>query len=80
MKIDIMGSVASGKTTLARALAEKYNSKPTFKFLLWNVKWVLEFEWNKREILQTVKKYGDRCKIFRNQEQVMDFVERMYGI
>jgi len=25
MKIDIIGSVASGKTTLARALAEKYN-------------------------------------------------------
>jgi len=27
MKIDIIGSVASGKTTLARALAEKYNIK-----------------------------------------------------
>lgn len=62
-----------------RSGKEKYNSKPTFKFLLWNIKWVLEFNKIKLELMQSLTEYGDKYKVFKNQEQALAFVESVYG-
>lgn len=62
-----------------RSGKEKYNSKPTLEFLLWNIKWVFEFNHNKKEIMQSLAEYGDKCKVFRNQEQALAFIDKVYG-
>ena len=58
---------------------EKYNSKPTLKFLYCNIKWVFEFNAERKEIIKLLSEYGTKYKTFSNSEQVLQFVEKMYS-
>ena len=58
---------------------EKYNSKPTLKFLYYNIKWVFEFNAERKEIIELLSEYGTKCITFNNSEQAMQFVGKMYS-
>lgn len=58
---------------------EKYNSKPTLSFLKWNIKWVLEFDREKKQLLEKLQRYGGKVKVFRSNEEATEFVESVYG-
>jgi len=58
---------------------EKYNSKPTLKFLYYNIKWVLEFNGMKKALFDELNGYGEKCKIFVHAEDAMRFIECIYG-
>ena len=53
---------------------EKYNSKPTFQFLLYNVKRVVEFDRDKVAIIKELSGYGDKFQIFHHSEDAMEFI------
>lgn len=63
---------------LQRIGKEKYNSKPTLKFLIYNIKWVFEFNGMKRTLLNELDSYGEKCKIFIHSKDAMKFVENIY--
>lgn len=56
---------------------EPYNSKPTWKFLWWNIKWVLEFNQMKKKLLRELSHYGEKVKIFKHSKDAYAFVTRM---
>ena len=58
---------------------ENYNSKPTWKFLVYNIKWVFEFNGIKRVLFDELNSYGEKCKIFNNANEAMNFIEKNYG-
>lgn len=58
---------------------EKYNSKPTLKFLCQNVKWVFEFNGMKSKLFTELKGYGDKCKIFTHSNEAMEFITQKFG-
>lgn len=57
---------------------ESYNSKPTWNFLWWNIKWVLEFNQMKKELLDELGNYGEKVKVFRHSEDAYVFVTKSY--
>lgn len=57
---------------------EKYNSKPTIKFLYYNIMWVFEFNAERKKITKCLSKYGTKYRIFKNPKQAMLFVEEKY--
>lgn len=64
---------------LQRMGKEKYNSKPTLKFLIYNLKWVFEFNRMKKTLFSELDRYGEKCKIFIHSNDAMEFVENIYG-
>lgn len=58
---------------------EKYNSKPTLSFLKWNIKWVIEFDREKEQLLKKLQHYNEKLKVFRSNEEAMKFIESVYG-
>lgn len=64
---------------LQRIDKEKYNSEPTLKFLIYNIKWVLEFNKIKKSLFDELDSYGEKCKIFIHSDDAMKFVESIYG-
>ena len=63
---------------LQRMGKEKYNSKPTLKFLFYNIKWVFEFNKMKRILFDELSRYGEKCKIFIHSSDAMKFIENNY--
>lgn len=63
---------------LQRMGKEKYNSKPTLKFLFYNIKWVFEFNKMKRILFDELSSYGEKCKIFIHSSDAMKFIENNY--
>ncbi|MCM1468535.1 MAG: AAA family ATPase [Alistipes sp.] len=61
-----------------RAGKEKYNSKPTFKFLYYNIKWIFEFNAERKKITGYLSEYGTKYRTFYRSKQVMRFIEKMY--
>ena len=57
---------------------EKYNSKPTSRFLLNNIKWVFEFNGMKNKLFDELSNYGEKCKIFIHSKDAMKFIEEKY--
>lgn len=57
---------------------EKYNSKPTFKFLYNNIKWVFEFNGIKSELFDELSEYDEKCKIFTHSKDALKFIEEKY--
>lgn len=57
---------------------EKYNSKPTLRFLLNNIKWVFEFNGMKNKLFDELSNYGEKCKIFTHSKDAMKFIEEKY--
>lgn len=57
---------------------EKYNSKPTLKFLFYNIKWVFEFNAKRKEMIGLLFEYRSKCKIFENSKQAIRFIEETY--
>lgn len=62
-----------------RAGREKYNSRPTFKFLYYNIKWVFEFNADRKKIAESLSEYGTKYITFSSSEQAMQFIEKMYS-
>lgn len=57
---------------------EKYNSKPTLKFLFCNIKWVFEFNRMKSTLFDELDSYGEKYKIFIHADDAMKFIEKNY--
>lgn len=57
---------------------ERYNYKPTLKFLYFNIKWVFEFNSEREAIIKDLTKYGTKYKAFNNSKQVLKFIDEMY--
>ena len=54
---------------------EKYNSKPTLRVLLNNIKWVFEFNGMKNKLFDELNSYGEKCNIFTHSKDAMKFIE-----
>ncbi len=54
---------------------ERYNSTPTIRFLFYNIKWVIEFDQNRRSIISELSAYKNKFKKFRNADEVLRFLE-----
>ena len=63
---------------LQRMGKEKYNSKPTLKFLFYNIKWVFEFNRIRRALIDELSRYSEKCKIFTHASDAMKFVDENY--
>lgn len=57
---------------------EKYNSKPTLRFLFNNIKWVFEFKRMKNKLFDELNGYGEKCKTFTHSKEAMKFIEENY--
>ena len=62
-----------------KAGKEKYNSKPTVKFLCCSIKWVFEYEKDRKEIIEHLSAYGSKYKRFTSSENAESFISRAYG-
>ena len=58
---------------------EEYNSKPTFKFLCYSIKWVFEYEKDRKEIIEYLSAYGSKYKRFTTSESAKLFISSEYG-
>lgn len=58
---------------------EKYNSKPTFKFLINNIKWVFEFNRIKEKLFDEFNGYDEKCKFFTRSKDAMKFISEVYN-
>lgn len=58
---------------------EKYNSKPTLTFLYYNIKWVFEYNRERKKIIMLLSKYGRKYKKFNNSKQAMHFIDTVYS-
>ena len=58
---------------------EKYNSKPTIKFLCSSIKWVFEYEKDRKEIIEYLSAYGLKYKRFTTSESAELFISKVYG-
>ena len=58
---------------------ERYNTKSTISFLKWNIKWVLEFDMDKKQLLKKLQDY-ENLKVFKNSKEAMAFIDTMYDI
>lgn len=61
-----------------RSGREPYNSKPTWNFLWWNIKWVLEFNQMKKGLLRELSIYGGKVKLFKHSKDAYAFVRKNY--
>lgn len=57
---------------------EHYNTKPTLKFLRYNIKWVLEFNDMKKDLFKELNSYGEKVNIFRNSDEAWKFISMKY--
>lgn len=64
---------------LQRLGKEKYNSKPTLQFLLYNIKWAFEFNKMKKQLFDELNNYGEKCKIFIRADDAWKFVINTYA-
>ncbi len=53
---------------------EKYNSKPTLKFLFYNIKWVIEF--NKKYILNGLTQCSKKIILAKSNKDAIDYIHR----
>ncbi len=58
---------------------EEYNSKPTIKFLFCSIKWVLEYEKDKKEIMGYLSAYGSKYKRFKTSESAKLYISKEYS-
>lgn len=63
---------------LQRIGKEKYNSKPTLKFLFYNIKWVFEFNRTKKTLFNDLSRYGTKCKFFIHSKDALAFIQNIY--
>lgn len=55
-----------------------YNSKPTMKILLYNIKWVFEFNFMRKNLIKSLSKYGEKCQVFNNSTQALQFIDNNF--
>lgn len=63
---------------LQRGGREKYNSKPTLKFLYLNIKWVFEFNSMRKKLFRELQRYEKKCVIFSNSTEAFEFIASIY--
>lgn len=59
---------------------EMYNTKPTLTFLMYNIKWIFEFNTMKKDLLQELNSFGEKVKIFYNSDEAWKFILSTYPI
>lgn len=64
---------------MQRAGKVAYNSKPTIRFLLYNFKWVFEYDMDRKRLLQSLSRYADRCRVFRDSDSALRFIDSRFG-
>lgn len=57
---------------------EKYNSKPTLKFLYYNIMWVFEFNKMRKTLINDLRKYGKKCLVFDDNKVAYEFIISVY--
>ncbi len=57
---------------------EPYNTMPTLNFLIYNIKWVIEYDRDRKRIIDELTRYKGKYKRFRNAADAMRFVEDRY--
>jgi adenylate kinase family enzyme len=57
---------------------ETYNSKPTFEFLYYNVKWVVEYSTERQKMIELLSAYGEKFQIFHTSKQAMQFIKETF--
>ena len=62
-----------------RAGKEKYNSKPTVKFLYYNFLWVFEFNKDKKELIKRLSEYGGKYQRFTTAKATKEFICKVYS-
>lgn len=62
-----------------RAGKEKYNSKPTVKFLYYNLLWVFEFDKDKKELIKGLSAYGEKYQRFTTAKAAKKFICKVYS-
>ena len=73
-------SRAIGRWIRQRTGKEKYNSRPTFRFLWYNIKWVFEYEKDRKEVIEYLSKYGAKYKRFTTSESAKMFISKLFQI
>ncbi|MBQ7434147.1 MAG: DNA topology modulation protein FlaR [Lachnospiraceae bacterium] len=58
---------------------ETYNHPPTWDFLKWNIRWVLEYTRERTELIHKLSAYGRKYQCFRNSRQAEAFIKSVYG-
>ena len=64
---------------LQRAGKISYNSKPTLKFLLYNFKWVFEYNSMRKSLLESLSQYGEKCRVFKDSDSALQFIESKFS-
>lgn len=59
---------------------ENYNSKPTWIFLCYNIKWVFEFNKIRTYLLDELKKYNTQIVVLKNNKKAYDFITQQFLI
>jgi adenylate kinase family enzyme len=59
---------------------ESYNTKPTLKFLWWNIKWHNEFNNNRKQLITELLQCGARYKRVKNARDAINFCYNTYKI
>ena len=71
-------SRAIGRWIRQRTGKEKYNSRPTFRFLWYNIKWVFEYDRDRKEIIGYLSEHGSKYKRFTTSGDAKDFIRMEY--
>lgn len=57
---------------------EEYNSKPTLKFLYYNIKWVFEFSKIRTPLIEELKNYNTSVVVFKNNKDAYEFIHQQF--
>lgn len=61
-----------------RAGKEKYNSKPTVKFLYYNLMWIFEYNKDRKKLIKSLSEYGEKYQRFTTAEDAKNFIRKVY--
>ena len=61
-----------------RAGKEKYNSKPTVKFLYYNLMWIFEYNKDRKKLIKSLSAYGEKYQRFTTAEDAKNFIRNVY--
>ena len=62
---------------LQRAGKISYNSKPTFRFLMYNFKWIFEYNSMRKTLFEDLSKHRNKIHVFKNYDSAMQFFDNL---
>lgn len=58
---------------------DTFNKEPTVRQLWHILKWIRYFNTMREGLFENLEKYGDKCVIFENIDQAMEYIDRYYS-